>query len=209
MLEWRPSSLRAAVLAVPGVAAAELVIGSKVFTESVILGEVATQLAARVRRGGAASSRAWRHARAVERAGARRYRLLSGVQRHAARRNLRAAVDRRRCAAARRVDASACVGVQAARLQQHLRARHAPRARAAARHRAHVAARGASEAALRVQQRVPRARRRLAGPARALSAAARKTCAASTTTWRIARSRTVRSTSPTCTRPMPRSCTTT
>jgi osmoprotectant transport system permease protein len=34
-----------AALAVPGVAAAELVIGSKIFTESVILGEVAVQLA--------------------------------------------------------------------------------------------------------------------------------------------------------------------
>jgi osmoprotectant transport system permease protein len=34
-----------AVLAVPGVAAAEVVIGSKIFTESVILGEVAVQLA--------------------------------------------------------------------------------------------------------------------------------------------------------------------
>ncbi len=41
----RATIICGAVLAVPGVAAAELVIGSKIFTESVILGEVAVQLA--------------------------------------------------------------------------------------------------------------------------------------------------------------------
>src|SRR5688572_2530566 len=41
----RAAIIAGAVLAVPGVAAAELVIGSKIFTESVILGEVAVQLA--------------------------------------------------------------------------------------------------------------------------------------------------------------------
>jgi osmoprotectant transport system permease protein len=41
----RAAVIVGAALAVPGVAAAELVIGSKIFTESVILGEVAVQLA--------------------------------------------------------------------------------------------------------------------------------------------------------------------
>jgi osmoprotectant transport system permease protein len=41
----RAAIIVGAVLVVPGVAAAEVVIGSKIFTESVILGEVAVQLA--------------------------------------------------------------------------------------------------------------------------------------------------------------------
>ena len=180
------------------VASSELVIGSKVFTESVILSEIGVQLArdsgetAKHRRELGGTRVLWS---ALERGDIDCY---PGVQRHAARRDLRAAVHRRRCAVARRLDASSCVGIAAARLQQHLRARHAPRARATARDRANVAARRASAAAPGIQQRVPRARRRLARIARALPAYARRRARSQSRPrvsrargWRVGRHRSV------------------
>ena len=101
-------------------------IGSKEFTESVILGEMATQLGARRRRRRDAPARARRHARAVERAAARRYRRLSRIHRHDARtRSSRSRPADRRRSCARALARARRGHAPAARLQQHLRARHA------------------------------------------------------------------------------------
>ena len=177
---------------------------SKGFTESVILGEMVAALARGAGVPRRAPPAARRHRGRVPRARDRRGRRLSRVHRDADQ------GDPARRDGARRgplADVLAGHGLRmtpAARLRQQLRAGDDRGARRRARHPPHLRPARAPRAALVVSQRVHEPRRRLARPARALRPAATRR-AAWTTTSPTARSRAAPPTSPTSTRPTPRS----
>ena len=147
---------------VTAASADELVIGSKRFTESYILGEIAAQ----TRPGGQASRQCTagpgQHGHLVRSAQGRKHRSLSGLHRHG---RARAAEDpRRRISLRSIVDLQPLglgVAVQA-RLQQHLRAGPARREGASAGREDDWRSGAASRAALGPVARVPSAQRRLA-----------------------------------------------
>ncbi len=159
-------------------------VGSKKFTESVILGEMATQLVREHRGSGRAPARARRHPGALGRPAPRRDRRLPRVHRHAARRRSSPAQRLPDDEALRQALAAEGVRMSApARLQRHLRARHEGDRGRAPRHPAHLRPARAPRAALRLQQRVHGPRRRLARRCATATRCRSGTCAGSTTTW--------------------------
>ena len=172
-----------------------VVVGSKEFTESVILGEMVAALARGAGARRRAPPRARRHRGRVPRAGDRRHRRLSRVHRHADRGDpARRGAGRIATSCRRRARRAGPAHDRAARLQQQLRASACPRR---ARRRSGISrisdlARH-PELALVLSQRVHEPRRRLARAARPLRAAPRAR-AAWTTTSPTARSRAAPST---------------
>ena len=110
-------------------ARAAIVVGSKKFTESVILGELADAAPRQRRRAGAPRSAARRHARAVGRARRRPHRRLSRVHGHAVPGDPALGLRSRHARARARRAAARDDAV--ARLLRRLRAGGAPRARGA------------------------------------------------------------------------------
>ena len=112
-------------------------VGSKNFTEQVLLGEIAAQALEARGRARRAQARSRRHVRLPPRAARRRARPLPGVHRNRLHRDPRSrsrSPTRRACATRSRAEYARALGaglVAAARLREHVRARHARRRRRA------------------------------------------------------------------------------